>query len=561
MTLSGADIDRLRDLAREIDRQTQRLQNLSRSARTQIAASGGFWEGDDARSFRHSWQSRHAPALDRCVAELTALAADVRGHADDQEQTSGTGSTNDGGGGFGFGLSSIGLPGLPGLPDVPDLGLPDLPGFGLPDVPSLPGIPSLPDIPGLPGVPSPGDVWDVADGTADWLGDRAGELWDYGTDQASERWDQFEAWGRDRLGDVADATGDLLISSVLAGDRLAQLLFNSPFLGTPAGGPIGGLLWQHLGAPAAREWWNTEANPFLVQQLFGPLESALGNDDPVPGDSEARIPGQPWPVRGPDDADAPEPFVVPQGDTAADSGRNAVVAALEDTANGEQIFNDEFQIVEHDDNTFTVVLPGVTDLSNPNAGLNPENFSVRDTDFAAAQSAGSHLIDDNRYAQMVEAYIRENVPPGANLAIVGHSFGGDTALDLASDPLFNGRDFTVTHVVAAAYHSEPQLPHVQDGTQVLVLQNSRDIPVVVEEVGHASSNREIFPGDRDGIVVDEFTGGWEGAGHHQNNYIERVQETTNETHEAFFADWAAAGYGTDGETTAVDVSVPKGQRQ
>ncbi len=41
-------------------------------------------------------------------------------------------------------------------------------------------------------------------------------------------------------------------------------------------------------------------------------------------------------------------------------------------------------------------------------------------------------------------------------------------LDLAADPTFNSADrFVVTHVVAAAYHSGPQLRSVPGSTEVL----------------------------------------------------------------------------------------------
>jgi hypothetical protein len=202
-------------------------------------------------------------------------------------------------------------------------------------------------------------------------------------------------------------------------------------------------------------------------------------------------------------------------------------------------------------------LPGVTDLTNPKDGLNPHNRSVRDTDYAAARSASSAKIADNAYAQMVQRYIQAEVPTGASLAIVGHSFGSDTALDLAADPWFNGRQYNVTHVVAAAYHSEPQLAHVANGTDVLVLQNTRDIPVVVEELGHASSMAELLARGGGGIILEEFEGGWKGLGHHQDHYINYVGSTDSDAAEEFFAQWAEAGYGEDGEVVAVDVSVWK----
>ena len=58
------------------------------------------------------------------------------------------------------------------------------------------------------------------------------------------------------------------------------------------------------------------------------------------------------------------------------------------------------------------------------------------------------------------------VPAGSSLMIVGHSFGADTALDLAADREFNGGEYTVTHVVAAGYYSQPQLASVAAETSV-----------------------------------------------------------------------------------------------
>lgn len=240
------------------------------------------------------------------------------------------------------------------------------------------------------------------------------------------------------------------------------------------------------------------------------------------------------------------------GATERDRGRAALVDAFEATASGRRIRSDEFQVIDHGDGNYTLVLPGVTDLTNPHAGFDPVDQSVRDTDQVAAVSAGSTGIDGNRYAQMVREYLqRADVPPGANLMIVGHSFGADTALDLASDPGFNGRDYHVTHVVAAAYYSQPQLPHVQPGTDVLVLQNNKDVPVLAEQLGHTPTTPF---GGTNGAIVDRFSGGWAGAGHAQSNYIDHLN-SGDPGLDAYFASVAAAGYAAGGQATAVDVSI------
>lgn len=186
------------------------------------------------------------------------------------------------------------------------------------------------------------------------------------------------------------------------------------------------------------------------------------------------------------DAEVRSPYLL-TGELAVDRGRELLLRALDDTASSGQIRNDEFEIVRMSDGRYLVVLPGVTDLSSPDIGLSDTHRSVRDVDQFAYPSSRSAAVADNRYAQMVaEALAIRGVPVGGDVVIVGHSYGADTALDLAADPEFNGAGgYHVTHVVAAGYHSQPQLDRVPDRTQVLVLQNNRDAAVIVESVGSA----------------------------------------------------------------------------
>jgi len=204
-----------------------------------------------------------------------------------------------------------------------------------------------------------------------------------------------------------------------------------------------------------------------------------------------------------------KPFEV-SGANQADIGRAVNERALQDTADDGQIQRDEFEVVELENGKYIVVLPGVIDLSDkvqfkgtppfvekPHFGWDPDSRSVRDTEMAAARSSTSTGIDDNLYAEMVRDYMNENVPKGADIMIVGHSFGADTALDLASDSTFNNPEtgFNITHVTAAAYYSQPQLRHIPDGTEVLVLQNTRDVPVIAEGHGYATGRAARFTYD------------------------------------------------------------------
>ncbi len=185
------------------------------------------------------------------------------------------------------------------------------------------------------------------------------------------------------------------------------------------------------------------------------------------------------------DAELRTPYTI-FGATPLEVGRNLVLRALADTADGHQIRPDEFGLVQMGPEHFVVVLPGVTDLSHPDWALSDEHRTVRDLDRYAVPSSRSSSVADNRYAQMVvEGLERAGVPAGAHLAVVGHSFGADTALDLAADADFGAR-YDVSHVVAAGYWSQPQLADVSPDVEVLVLQNSVDAAVLAESVGHSS---------------------------------------------------------------------------
>jgi len=174
-------------------------------------------------------------------------------------------------------------------------------------------------------------------------------------------------------------------------------------------------------------------------------------------------------------------------------GRQLVMRALRDTADSGQIRKDEFEIVRLSDGRFLVALPGVIDLTHPGLGFDHDNRSVRDLDRSAWNSSMSASLADNAYARMVwDALIASRVPQGSELVIVGHSFGADTALDLAADPRFNGpTGYDVTHVVAAGYDSRSQLDAVPGSTHVLVLQNRGDVPVLAESVGHTGVTNAI----------------------------------------------------------------------
>jgi hypothetical protein len=194
----------------------------------------------------------------------------------------------------------------------------------------------------------------------------------------------------------------------------------------------------------------------------------------------------------------------PTGASPSARGQAALERTLADTAVSSQLQNDEFEVIQHDNGRYTLVLPGVIDLSQPHWGLDVHSQSVRDVDQFALPSSANASVASNRYAQMVKDYVQANIPRGAEVMIVGHSYGADTAVDLAADPSFNNTEtgVNVTHVVAAAYFNQPQLGHVPPQTQVLVLQNANDGAVIGEGLGYTVTEARNAAGRVAGAARD-----------------------------------------------------------
>ncbi len=271
------------------------------------------------------------------------------------------------------------------------------------------------------------------------------------------------------------------------------------------------------------------------------------------------------PAGGPTSGDAGGTFTTRRVETI--SSGSTIADALDATDNLALLAHDEFGLIDHGSGHFTVVLPGVTDLRRPRSGWNPMHRTPRDLDMAALPSARSTAVGDNIYAQMVaEALTVNEVPADARLMLVGHSYGADTALDLAGDPEFAAR-YRVTHVVATGYFTPPGTPLVSPATSVLALQNRRD---VVVRLGSAMPTTEAGalgcrPPDRvEGgpVSVVEFDGGLDGAGHGVGVYRAALsdQSVLVADHRRIVADFlgsvAAAGYDPPGSMMAVDISLP-----
>jgi hypothetical protein len=220
--------------------------------------------------------------------------------------------------------------------------------------------------------------------------------------------------------------------------------------------------------------------------LRAAVDAAVAADTDRAGVTAAVRPCPSGDLGGTGDVERRIPYTTARA-TPVDRSRALLGRAFSDLDDECSIRADEFAVVRVSAERWVVVLPGVVDLTAPRLGWDPDHRSVRDLDRAAIGSSRSTSTADNPYARSVAAGLdAAGVPNDAELLIIGHSFGADTALDLAADPGFNGPDGRrVTHVVAAGYHSTPQLGDVPDGTTVLVLRNRSDVVVLAEEVGRS----------------------------------------------------------------------------
>lgn len=394
-----------------------------------------------------------------------------------------------------------------------------------------------------------GFVGDQAADLGGWLFDTAGSAAEFSADVGEFVGEQVADAGRRTLDGALTVGGYAVDGAQAIGDPIDDAIVNAApvaaavpeFIGLTHLGPLYG---------PTTEQFNRHVTPLVVRGVWSELDRWLPDRDTT-GDPGGAFTSRPTGDRLVNNA------TDPTRDTDA-IGRQATISALHDTADPTSVHDDEFELIRHDNNTYTVVLAGVVDLTNPSAGLDDSHFSARDTDAVAARSAASAGIEDNAYAVMVARSLAHNgVPPGADLLIVGHSQGADTALDLAADPTFNGGVYNVSHVVAAGYHSEPQLDSVQPNTEVLLLQNNKDLVVLAENFGHLSDDPfEDFTPAPAGTIIREFDGGWQGFGHHQNNYTSYLQaEEADPQVETFFTSIAQAGFGDAGEARAIDISL------
>jgi hypothetical protein len=258
----------------------------------------------------------------------------------------------------------------------------------------------------------------------------------------------------------------------------------------------------------------------------------------------------------------PEPLLRAQRFEGRGSGRADIVEAFHATSDTGRARPDEIEIRQLDNGNWIVVLPGVTDLSSTvdevkkssvigaalggGAGLlvggalgagdamnswyersADEPNSVRRMAYAYEETRDDEDAFANPYAaKVIERMKAAGVPEGANVMLIGHSFGAYTAMELAGDPAFNssesserGFQVNVTHVLAAGADTSWKMTELPAHTESLVLNNRKDLVFVGED----PLQRDVSTTSNRNLNI-EFYGGFEGYGHHPNNYANFLTE-------------------------------------
>jgi pimeloyl-ACP methyl ester carboxylesterase len=266
------------------------------------------------------------------------------------------------------------------------------------------------------------------------------------------------------------------------------------------------------------------------------------------------------------------------------TGRADVIEAFWATGDGQRAAFDEIEIRQLDNGRYVVVLPGVVDLTDhldelPAAfrrgdvtapfydGQQPD--TSRRMEYGIAEATDRSDSFDNPYSStVVEAMRRAGVPEGADVMLIGHSFGAYTAMELAGDPTFNtsnpsasGYHVNVTHVMAAGGDVNWKFPEIPPRTSALVLNNRYD-PVFQAEDGLV---RDVAP-RYDNHLNIEFQGGMPltfgdvQAGHKPDGYVAFLEQADDRPELNSWLDNAGAMYGGGGTAYAVNVSDPLNSR-
>lgn len=497
--MQGQDIEQVRALASLFESTADELD----SSRQQVtAAVFGFdgW-GANVDQMRGEWSEYLAPSLSDIAEALRSAGDKAARNADEQE---GTSNSYDGSGGNPFaGVSTQGS------------GSSDDDGGGPLDW--------LGD--------KAGDLWDAGGDALDWTGDKVGDLWDAGTDAVGNVWDAGtnlvgKVWdaGTNLAGNIWDAGTNLAGNIWDAGTNLAGKLWDAgtsavdwigdrgsdalDWIGDRASaiggafenvGDSGLQLWDATGgAILDGEWPRTTEVLASGIRLAGATVGAgltagtLGMFDPKVFDDGDPTASDPIPVDGPRSPTSISDIALGVTDSYKVADGNVRVTTVEGP-NGPRVI---------------VSVPG-TEAWNPAAGDNPMDLTGNLVTAGGSRSTMSEAV--------ILAMENANIPPGAEVMMVGHSQGGMTVADLTSDSAFVDK-YNVTH--AMTYGSPIDSAHIDPNVSVLEMQHQHD---VVPRLDLGDSRFPFLPGGQNesanhtSVTFDDPGSAWNASANHDHS--------------------------------------------
>lgn len=412
--LWGQDVEQVRELSRTFERSAQNLES-SRQLIDGVVFGFDGW-GPNVEQMRDLWSGDLAPSLTDAADALRDAGDKAARNADDQQDTTDSYGGSAFAGATAAGSAPVGDPfaGVTGtISGEADGGggLTDWFGDRLDDAGN--------GLDWLGGQASDG---------ANWVGDQAADLGDWFSDTASD----VGGWAADTGATYADSFGDLW--------------------------DTGGQFWDATGGSVLDGRWPRTTEVVASNVLFAGsvVDHLVTNATFGQVDLNVFDDGEPY-------ADPPRPV-----DLESDAGRypqniEDVIWSISDAYSAGDSEVRVTTIETPDGPRVIVSVPGTQEW-DPRTGDSPMDL----TGNLVTAGGGTSTMTEAVELAMQNA----DIPPGAEVMIAGHSQGGMTAADLASDPGFVS-EYNVTNLITIG--SPIDSNHIDPGVNVLELQHEYDV--------------------------------------------------------------------------------------
>ncbi|GAB4084696.1 hypothetical protein GCM10028784_13260 [Myceligenerans cantabricum] len=361
-------------------------------------------------------------------------------------------------------------------------------------------------------------------GVLDWFGDRLDDAGGWVSDSAADLGD----WFSDTTSGVG---GRLSETGSTIGDSFGNLWDTGGQLWDATGGSVLDGRWPRTTEVVASGllFAGSAADTLLTTGTAGQVDLDLFDD----GDPYA---GPPRPVN-PDSTTIPADIedLSASVTDAYGAGDSQVRVTTVDTPEGPRVI---------------VSVPG-TEQWSPATGDNPMDLTGNLVTAGGGTSTMTEAVE--------LALQNADLPPGAEVMLVGHSQGGMTVADLASDPGFVS-EHHVTH--AMTFGSPVDSDRIDPGVDVLEVQHGND-PVPRLDLddslvpGLPSGHEQAGPHHTE-VTLDSPGGLADAADNHSHqNYSDSLASSTDAGLLAYEQQLRESGFlgGTESNTSAVDIHV------